>query len=318
MDTEEQLMLVRNLAAIGVNEVRLTGGEPTTRHDLIDLIDEAIALGLFITLGTNGTFSDQVLESLCSRDLGRFLISLEGVQQVHDALRGAGNFDRAVGTIRRLLAAGRNVRINTVLCRKNLKCLSAFLTWCAGIGVRNMSLIVPRPLGRAGSPPFNADIPAPHELKAVARIVASLGPELGVHIEFQYDVYRPRSSPVSADPVISKVLSCPAGTEAAFVSPEGLMYSCGCAAEWLSNVRLRQHVLAGSVRNLQARSIWDLWQHAPVWGIFRNPMGCKDSACFTCVHYGNGCFGSCPIHAFASSGSFSAPDPMCWLRGASD
>lgn len=315
--TDELLDLIRSLAILGVHELRFTGGEPTTHPDILELIDTAIAAGFFVTLGTNGVLSAFMTEALSGRRLGRFLVSLDGPLAIHDALRGAGTFRRTMATVRRLLAAGKKVRINTVLCRKNLAVLRDFVALCSVEGVENISLIVPRPLGRASGAAYVSDVPDAADMEAVARIIRPLSRETGVRLEFQYNRYAMLAAVPSDDPVIHKVLSCPAGTQAAFISPEGILYACGCAAEWLNDPLRRPKVAAGCLRRANPASIWSLWQVAPVWAAFRDLKASKASGCLVCTHYGSGCFGSCPVHAFAVSGRLNAPDPMCALSGQS-
>jgi len=315
MTTHEWLNLIRSLALIGVYELRFTGGEPTTRHDILSLIDTAIAAGFFVTLGTNGVISERMADALSERPLGRFLVSLEGLASVHDALRGTGTFDRTVGTVRRLLAAGRKVRVNTVLCRRNIAGLRDFLAFCRAEGIENVSLIVPRPLGRASHPEFIADMPGAADMEAVARFVGPLSLETGIRLEFQYNRYAASPAAAAGDPIVRKIVSCPAGTQAGFVSPEGVLYACGCASEWLSDPVKRASVVAGDLRRASPSEVWGLWQRAMVWGSFRDLKASKAPACLSCAHYGNGCFGSCPVHALSVGGRLNSPDPMCALSG---
>jgi len=116
-DTERMTALVRTLAAIGVHELRLTGGKPTVRRDILAIIDEAVAQGLFVTLNTNGVFPAEMLADLAARKVGRYLVSLEGVRPVHEAMRGLGTFEPTMRTIDGLVAAGKRVRVNTLLAR---------------------------------------------------------------------------------------------------------------------------------------------------------------------------------------------------------
>lgn len=314
LDTEEWLALISSLARIGVHELRFTGGEPTSRPDILELIDAALSAGFFVTLGSNGVLTRDMVNALAARDVGRFLISLDGMPPVHDRLRGAGTFERTIDTIRRLLAAGKKVRVNLVICRENLAHLRDFVQFCCSEGVENISLIVPRAFGRAGSSTFTEVAPDAADMERVARVIGPISQETGVRLEFQYNRYHSPAK-VSDDPVIHKILSCQAGTEAAFISPEGVVYACGCAAEWLSDPVRQAAVAAGSGRHATALRIWQLWQDAAVWRPFRDLGTSKAAGCLACTHYGRGCFGSCPIHALAAGGRWDAPDPMCALSG---
>jgi mycofactocin biosynthetic radical S-adenosylmethionine protein MftC len=314
MNTVEILGLIGNLSTLGVHELRITGGEPTTRPDLLELVDAAVSAGLYVSLGSNGVWPKGLACKLISRPIGRYLISLEGDRVVNDALRGRGAFDRTLESIDQLVTAGRSVRVNTMLTRITLGHLEETAALCAAHQVRHMALIPPRPAGRAGSESFSVQMPKPYEMELAARLVAQIHHRYGVEIEFEYNVYRQGTEGQPSDPVLSKIVSCPAGREAAFISPAGWLYACGCSPGGSSTASERAPFAASKVRGLDPAGIWQAWQSSYVWQPFRDLSLSKDPACFRCTSYGKGCFGSCPVHAFLSYGAFNAPDPFCWMR----
>jgi len=54
---------------------------------------------------------------------GLFIISLDGTKQVNDAIRGKGSYDSTVSTIDTLIAAGKRVRVNTVVMQQTNGCI---------------------------------------------------------------------------------------------------------------------------------------------------------------------------------------------------
>ncbi len=86
------------LYASGVRIIVFEGGEPTLWRDgpyrLQDVVD--YARGLFFCVGatTNGTSPLEVNTDI-------FWVSLDGLRETHDRLRGAGVFDRVLANIRR-------------------------------------------------------------------------------------------------------------------------------------------------------------------------------------------------------------------------
>ena len=314
LNTTEMLRLIRSLAAIGVHELRITGGEPTRRADILELIDTAVSAGLYVSLGTNGVWSNEMTAALLERQIGRYLVSLEGIKAVNDLLRGPGAFEATIQTIDDLIAAGKPVRVNTMLSRTTLEHLREMVALCAAHKVKHMSLIPPRPAGRAVSKSFAAEMPGPREMEMAARMIASLYREYDVSIEYEYNIYQPAACGQSSDPVLNKIVSCPAGREAAFISPTGWLYACGCSPGGSPRAVERAPFAAANVRQLDAAGIWKAWQRSDVWSPFRDLHQSKDPACFQCSYYGRGCFGSCPVHAFLSGGAFNSPDPLCWVR----
>src|ERR687886_2334343 len=84
---EELERLVRVLAAMGVNEVRLTGGEPLVRRDLPELVRMlATTPGVDdLSLTTNGVLLDRLARPLVEAGLQRLNVSLDSLNHVRFA-----------------------------------------------------------------------------------------------------------------------------------------------------------------------------------------------------------------------------------------
>ena len=81
---EEIARLVRVLAAMGVEEVRLTGGEPLVRRDLPVLVSQLAAIpGVNdLSLTTNGVLLDRLAGPLVEAGLRRLNVSLDSLSHV--------------------------------------------------------------------------------------------------------------------------------------------------------------------------------------------------------------------------------------------
>lgn len=79
LSTEEVLRLARLFAAAGVNKVRLTGGEPTLRKDLVEIVRQLAAIDGIesIALTTNGITLARNLSALKDAGLTHLNISLD-------------------------------------------------------------------------------------------------------------------------------------------------------------------------------------------------------------------------------------------------
>ena len=76
------LTLVRVGASLGVNKIRLTGGEPTIRPGIVELV-RTIAQVPGITdlaMTTNGILSDKLAQPLADAGLKRVNISIDTIQ----------------------------------------------------------------------------------------------------------------------------------------------------------------------------------------------------------------------------------------------
>ena len=119
LSTTEWKAILDRCRDIGIPQVTFTGGEPTMRSDLVELVDYA---QWFVTrLNTNGVL---LSPELCRR---LYEASLDSVQvtfysfdeKIHNQLVGANNFQKTLDGIKNALQAGLNVSINTPLCTLN-------------------------------------------------------------------------------------------------------------------------------------------------------------------------------------------------------
>src|SRR3954454_19267601 len=78
---EEIARLVRVFAAMGVEEIRLTGGEPLVRRDLPELGSQLASIpGVNdLSLTTNGVLLDKLADPLIDAGLQRFNVSLDSL-----------------------------------------------------------------------------------------------------------------------------------------------------------------------------------------------------------------------------------------------
>ena len=123
---EEYLRLIGLFVNLGIEKVRLTGGEPLLRNGLIDLIQELAKLRttsgepLDIALTTNGHLLDKMAAPLKAAGLKRATVSMDAVDAptFERITRVPGSFKKVLAGIRAAKAAGLGpVKINCVLLR---------------------------------------------------------------------------------------------------------------------------------------------------------------------------------------------------------
>lgn len=116
---EEIERLVRLMAAMGVNRVRLTGGEPTLRRDLPDLVATLGGIPGIDNIGmtTNGLLLDRLARPLREAGLARLNVSLDSLRpdRFEQITRSRG-LDGVLRGLDAAIAAGfPRLRINTVI-----------------------------------------------------------------------------------------------------------------------------------------------------------------------------------------------------------
>jgi cyclic pyranopterin phosphate synthase len=124
--TSEYLRLIRSFVDLGIEKVRLTGGEPLLRKDLPEMVQELASwrtptgqkLDLAIT--TNGHLLENLARPLKAAGLSRITVSMDAVDQAtfERVTRVPGSFPAVVRGIQAAQAAGLGrVKINCVLLR---------------------------------------------------------------------------------------------------------------------------------------------------------------------------------------------------------
>jgi MoaA/NifB/PqqE/SkfB family radical SAM enzyme len=128
-------------------EIVLTGGEPTLRSDLGDLVCRAAADGARVVVETNGALIDAARAAqLATAGLGTARVQLVAWGEAADEItRDPGGFAAALGGIRALSAAGVKVEVTTPVVRRNLGLLKALPgeIVAAKLSVAALVLVVP-------------------------------------------------------------------------------------------------------------------------------------------------------------------------------
>ncbi|WP_308424655.1 GTP 3',8-cyclase MoaA [Deinococcus malanensis] len=118
---EEIERLARLFVSLGVRKLRLTGGEPTLRRDLSDLVARLARLeGVQdLAMTTNGLLLPRLAPDLKAAGLRRVTVSLDSLDpQVFGQMNGLGIHPQQVlDGIEAALQAGLGVKINTVVQR---------------------------------------------------------------------------------------------------------------------------------------------------------------------------------------------------------
>lgn len=119
LSTKEWKDIIDKCYEACIPQVTFTGGEPTRRSDLVELI--AHAKKLVTRLNTNGIgLTEELCESLFRASLDCVQVTFYSYDPfVHNYLVGAKRYDKTLSGIRNALNANLNVSINTPLCRVN-------------------------------------------------------------------------------------------------------------------------------------------------------------------------------------------------------
>ena len=203
LSLEELHQLALGFIARGVSKIRLTGGEPLVRRDMIELVralGRQIGQGLEeLTLTTNGTRLAEFADDLAAAGVRRVNVSLDTLDRAKfAALTRRDSLPQVLEGLAAARAAGLQVKINTVALKDaNEDELPELIAWAHSQRF-DLTLIEVMPLGEVEADRFDqylpldavlADLearftltPSPHRSGGPARYfdVAETGGRLGL------------------------------------------------------------------------------------------------------------------------------------------
>ena len=114
-------------------QINLTGGEPLLHPDFFMIASAIRKYGLRLGILTNGTMIDAECAARIAELKPLFVqVSLDGSEKVHDLIRGAGNFQKALRGIDHLKEAGIKVLVSFTVMQQNYREMKTVAAVCAG------------------------------------------------------------------------------------------------------------------------------------------------------------------------------------------
>lgn len=134
MSIEEIKTRVLKLKKMGISELVLTGGEPTMREELPQIISFATSLGLDTRMITNGArLSDEkLLDKLIENGLDRVAVSIHShVRETSEKISRSNNFKNTIKGMENMEKKGITFDTNTTVISDNYKQLPEFVNFIA-------------------------------------------------------------------------------------------------------------------------------------------------------------------------------------------
>lgn len=293
LTTDEAKDALGQLAAAGVVDLAVSGGEPLMRRDLFEVIEHGRTLGLSVGVGSNGwRLTSRDAQRLVVAGVSRFQVSLDGFADAHDRLRcWESLFDRAVATIEAAAEAGIRVHVCCTINRLNHRRLDEFTRFVATLPVQRLNFSRFVPTGRG-----SAFLDLPDEEWRGVMYQCS---ELRTRFEGRLEVVGHLAQEVLVNPCVSELpgfIGCQAGVGQGCVTANGTVFPCV--------------LLPIPLGNLRERSFVDIWRTSPVVSSLR-ARAALEGACGSCA-VRDRC-GGCRAVAYARTGNFLAQDPRCWV-----
>jgi GTP 3',8-cyclase len=176
---DELIRALRVSIDLGVRTVRITGGEPTLRRDLVDVVAALAPLGVELSLTTNGYLMDRLARPLRDAGLKRVNVSLDSLERDRfKRITRRDGLERVLRGIDASLEAGlAPVKINTVVVRGfNDDEVLPMARWARDLGVE-LRFIEFMPLDAPGEWTRDQVVPAGEILVALEEEFGLVPPE---------------------------------------------------------------------------------------------------------------------------------------------
>lgn len=144
LSTHEWFQVLDQLWAIGIPHIVFTGGEPTLRSDLPELIRHAEQNGQITGLNTNGRrLRDAAyLQALVDAGLDHVQITFESADSsIHDQMVGMnGAWQQTLEGVKNAVASRLYVMTNTTMLQTNVHTIPATLNFLGELGLKTIGL----------------------------------------------------------------------------------------------------------------------------------------------------------------------------------
>ena len=245
LSTDEWKSAIDKLRAAGVPMITFTGGEPTMRDDIVELVDYS---KWFVTrLNTNGiNISQDMAQGLKGAGLDSIQITLYSSDEaIHNKLVGSEHFSDTVNGIKNAVSAGLDMSVNTPLCKLN-KNYSETLVMLHSLGVRFITLSGLICTGGANLNHDDYDL-TEDELYEIVKNAKSFCDENGMEMDFTSPglIAKERLEKLNLN-----VPSCGAALSNMAIAPDGTVVPC---QSWLDK--------NASLGNILTDSFSDIWNH---------------------------------------------------------
>ncbi|MFX0042678.1 MAG: radical SAM protein [Candidatus Hodarchaeota archaeon] len=311
-----------------------SGGEALLRADIYEIINYASKKKMHLALATNGTLiTPEVAKKLKDAGLGYVQVSIDGLEEIHNQIRGSGVFRKAIQGIKNCIEIGLYVSMDVVITKLNVNQIHDLINLAKELGVSKFEILDFVPSEKAACVEDIALTPL--EMEKFGVIVCDIWQQL---MEENYPMTLSYKNPIfnkilaqrypnigfmpffkgtfpkdaikffnfserlvkgvfgEQTPFSPFITGCESGIYVIHIKPDGDVTPCPLNPAYLGNIK-KHH-------------IQKIWQQSPILNKYRNLK--FKGHCGKCV-YKTVC-GGCRAKVFLKTGTYDHYDHTCVLN----
>ncbi len=293
IDTLIWKRVLTEASEMGILQAHFSGGEPTARKDLEDLISHACSLGLYTNLITSAVLLEEKrLKNLYDKGLDHIQISIQDTEPENsNKIAGYSGHNKKIEVAKIARKIGLPLTINAVMHKQNLHNLSKMIDLAIQLDAERLEVAQVQYYGWALKNQ-TAFLPSREQLDKATKIVEEARIKYKGILAIDY---------VVPDYYAKKPKSCMGGWGRQFlnISPAGKVLPCH-AAESLDFL---------SFDNVKDKSLSWIWEKSEAFNKFRGTSWMPEP-CQSCDRKEID-WGGCRCQAFALTGKAEVTDPTC-------
>ena len=293
IDTKTWKKALSEASEIGILQAHFSGGEPTARKDLEELVKHASSIGLYTNLITSGVLiNEERLKKLYDCGLDHVQVSFQDTDPENaNKIAGYKGHNKKIETAKLIRKVGLPLTINAVMHRQNLHNLKSMINMAVELDAERIEVAQVQYYGWALKNQM-AFLPTRQQLDEATKIVEDSRIKLKGILAIDY---------VVPDYYAKKPKSCMGGWGRQFlnITPAGKVLPCH-AAESLKFL---------DFDNIKEKSLDWIWKNSEAFNRFRGTSWMPEP-CRSCDRREID-WGGCRCQAFALTGNPDATDPTC-------
>lgn len=291
LETSVWEKIIDRLDECGVFRIRISGGEPFLRKDIIEILKYIDTKSIRYSVYTNGLNVDQCIEELKGlKKLDCIRVSIDGTKEVNDYLRGDGTYDETIQTILHLEECGIPCEINFTIMEINYRSLGELSEQLKKLGIKSHIHVGFAKIGGRALENINLCFTDESKFEQQACEIRDC---INSHENIaEYVLLRPLYNKI-----YGKAIGCPGGRISAVIRANGAVSPCGFLAD--------DEFYCGSIVDT---SMIDIWHHKNMDRVRKLKIR---QECKECKFFFKNCTGGCLANPYNYFGDLNGRDINC-------